>query len=199
MALIQLMAKTYPTDPATRRLTLDSKQALDRFLSGIERRAFVMARMATGNAEEALDIVQDSMLQLVRHYGGRDEGEWGPLFHRILQRRIYDWYRRTRVRNRWRHWFSRDDANEGDPLENFVDPTAVEPPEAIATDRALAALHAAVAQLPLRQQQAFLLRAWQGLDTKETAQAMNCSEGSVKTHYSRAVHMLREKLKDFEP
>jgi RNA polymerase sigma-70 factor, ECF subfamily len=199
MALTQSIARTRPTGSATRRLTLDSKQALERFLAGIERRAFVMARMATGNAEEALDLVQDSMLQLVRHYSGRDEGEWGPLFHRILQRRIYDWYRRTRVRNRWRHWFNRNDDTDGDPLENLVDPAAVEPPEAIGNDRAMVAMQAAIAQLPLRQQQAFLLRAWQGFDTEETARAMKCSEGSVKTHYSRAVHALREKLKDHKP
>lgn len=175
---------------------LDSKQAMDRFLAGVERRAFVHARLATGSADEALDIVQDSMLQLVQHYSGRDESEWAPLFHRILQRRIYDWYRRARVRNRWRHWFARDDDEEGDPLENLPDPAVTDPARVSATDRTMVALEAALTRLPLRQQQAFLLRNWEGLDVEQTARAMGCSAGSVKTHYSRAVHSLRERLKD---
>lgn len=181
---------------ATRRVTLESKQALDRFLASVERRAFLIARMATGSADEALDIVQDAMLQLVQHYGGRGENEWPPLFHRILQRRIVDWYRRTRVRHRWRHWFSGDETDDADPLQNLPDPGATDPPDLAATGRTMVALEAAVARLPLRQQQAFLLRAWEGLDVKQTADAMGCSEGSVKTHYSRAVHSLREQLKD---
>ncbi len=196
MAHVESTRRIEISSLATRRSTLDSKQVLDRFLAGIERRAFVMARVATGSTEEALDIVQDAMLQLVQHYSGREEREWEPLFHRILQRRIYDWYRRTRVRNRWRHWFSREDEESGDPLENFPDPAMVDPAELNATDRTMAALKAAVAQLPLRQQQAFLLRTWEGMDVEETARAMGCSAGSVKTHYSRAVHTLRERLKD---
>lgn len=199
MAPIALTASDPFAGLVTRRLTLESKQALDRFLAGVERRAFLMARMATGNADEALDIVQDSMLQLVRHYGGRAEREWPPLFHRILQRRIYDWYRRNRVRNRWRYWFKQEDESDGDPLERQPDPAAVDPSDAAANERTLAALAAAVTALPLRQRQAFLLRAWEGLDTAQTADAMGCSEGSVKTHYSRAVHVLRERLKDYWP
>lgn len=198
MANIELITGISATGLATRRLTLDSKQALDRFLAGVERRAFVIARMATGNADEAMDIVQDTMLQLVRHYSGRAESEWAPLFHRILQRRIYDWYRRTRVRNRWRHWFNREDESNGDPLEQQVDPASIDPANAAIADGTLAILNTAIAQLPLRQQQAFLLRAWEGLDTEQTALAMGCSAGSVKTHYSRAVHALRQRLKDHE-
>lgn len=198
MANVEVTARISSAGLETRRLTLDSKQALDRFLAGVERRAFVIARTATRNADDAMDIVQDSMLQLVRHYSGRDEGEWAPLFHRILQRRIYDWYRRARVRNRWRHWFSRDDEFDGDPLENQVDPAATDPLDNAVADRTLAALNAAVSELPLRQQQAFLLRAWEGMDTEQTANAMGCSTGSVKTHYSRAVHALRDRLKDYE-
>ncbi len=184
--------------PTPRRATLDStKHALDRFLAGVERRAFSMARMATRNPEEAMDIVQDAMLQLVQYYGTRPEAEWAPLFHRILQRRIYDWFRRTRVRNRWRVWFGRDDEADADPLENLPDPAAVDPARASANDRAMTALNAAVAQLPLRQQQAFLLRAWEGYDVEQTAHVMGCTAGSVKTHYSRAVHALRVRLKDY--
>jgi RNA polymerase sigma-70 factor (ECF subfamily) len=199
MADVVLAARIPSTGLDARSLTLESKQALDRFLAGVERRALLMARMATRNVDEAMDIVQDSMLQLVRHYGGRDEGEWAPLFHRILQRRIVDWHRRARTRNRWRHWFSRDEENDSDPLDNQPDPAAVDPVQAMRTDRAAAALNGAIAALPLRQQQAFLLRAWEGMDTEQTARTMGCSPGSVKTHYSRAVHALRERLKDHEP
>jgi RNA polymerase sigma-70 factor, ECF subfamily len=199
MAHVVLTAGISAAGLAARRLTLDSKQALDRFLTGVERRAFLIARMATRDVDEAMDIVQDSMLQLVRHYGGRDEAEWAPLFHRILQRRIFDWYRRARVRNRWRHWFSREEEAEGDPLENQPDPGAADPADAAFADRTLTALNAAIAELPLRQQQAFLLRAWEGLDTEQTARAMGCSAGSVKTHYSRAVRALRVQLKGHEP
>lgn len=185
--------------PITRKSTLDAKEALNRFLAGAERRAFLIARAATGNKEEALDIVQDAMLQLVRHYSDRQEAEWGPLFHQILQRRIYDWYRRTRVRNRWRHWFTRDEEEAGNPLEQQPDPQAVDPQRANATNRTLVILEAAIARLPLRQQQAFLLRAWEGLDIEQTARAMGCSSGSVKTHYFRALQALKEQLKDHWP
>lgn len=196
MSRVQATARSGISGLATRRSRLDSKQAMHRFLADVERRAFVQARMATGSADEALDIVQDAMLQLVQHYSERDPNEWAPLFHRILQRRIYDWYRRARVRNRWRHWFARDDDDDGDPLENLPDPAAVDPARLSATDRTLSALKAALARLPPRQQQAFLLRNWEGLDVEQTARAMGCSAGSVKTHYSRAVHTLRERLKD---
>jgi RNA polymerase sigma-70 factor (ECF subfamily) len=196
MTPIQSTARIEFAGLVTRRSTLDSKQALDRFLAGVERRAFVMARIATRNADEAMDIVQDAMLRLVQYYGTRDDSEWAPLFHRILQRCIYDWYRRTRVRNRWRHWFTWDEETEADPLENQPDPAAVDPADSSATHQTLTALNAAVGHLPARQQQAFLLRACEGLDVEQTARAMGCSVGSVKTHYSRAVHALRERLKD---
>ncbi|MBI3899762.1 MAG: RNA polymerase sigma factor [Gammaproteobacteria bacterium] len=183
------------TTPSWENL-LESNQALDRFLAGAERRALAMARAATRHSDDALDIVQDAMLQLVRYYAGRPEGEWGPLFQQILQRRIYDWYRRTRVRNRWRQWFSDDDEDAGNALENQPDPRPTGPQEQSAANRTLVALEAAVARLPLRQQQAFLLRTWEGLDVEQTARAMGCSAGSVKTHYFRAVQSLQNQLKD---
>jgi RNA polymerase sigma-70 factor, ECF subfamily len=179
-----------------RTTILDRNQALDRFLAGIERRAFRMAQIATGDADEAMDLVQDAMLKLVQRYGARDEAEWGPLFHTILQSRIHDWYRRTQVRNRWRAWFSQreDDTRQNDPLESVADTSSLPSDEQLAQKRAMAALDEALRTLPLRQQQAFILRAWQGLDVAQTAAAMGCSEGSVKTHYFRAVHALRQLL-----
>jgi len=178
---------------------LESRQALEHFLAGSERRALRMAELATGNREEALDIVQDAMLALARRYGGRDTAEWGPLFHRILQHRIRDWYRRSRVRHRWLAWLATDDDSDEDPLAAVPDPQARRPEDHVGQERAGEAIESALRQLPQRQQQAFLLRAWEGLDVAATAAAMGCSEGSVKTHYSRAVHTLRALLGDHWP
>lgn len=159
-----------------------------------------MAEIATGDPDEALDLVQEAMLKLVQHYASRDESEWGPLFHRILQSRIRDWYRRTRVRNQWRRWFSSAGEEESDdPLETIPDTGQPDPSTQVAYKQAAVALDAALRELPLRQQQAFLLRAWEGLDVAETARTMGCSEGSVKTHYSRAIHTLRKRLEGHWP
>jgi len=184
--------------PATGRegSELDSAQQMDRFLADVERRALRMAQIATGDADEALDIVQDAMLKLAQKYAGRDAQEWGPLFYRILQSRIRDWHRRRLVRNRYRTWFRRDgEAQDGpDPVGALADPAQMTPDRALGNEQAVTALEAALRNLPLRQQQVFLLRAWEGLPVSATAAAMGCGEGSVKTHYSRAVHALRAKL-----
>ncbi len=179
-----------------RQSTLEDRRALDRFLASVERRAFRMAQIATGRDEEAHDLVQESMLKLVERYGKRNETEWGPLFHRILQSKIRDWYRRTKVRNRWQRWFSGNEDGEDtdDPLESIADPAALSVERQLQTKQAAAALDEALRTLPLRQQQAFLLRAWEELDVAQTAAAMGCSEGSVKTHYFRAVQTLRKLL-----
>ena len=153
-----------------------------------------MARVATGDTEEALDIVQDAMVTLVQRYRNRAESEWPPLFYRILQNRIRDWYRRQKVRSRWRAWFGRND--EDDPIgpEQYPDPTAQEPASELSGTQTLEQIEQALQELPLRQQQVFFLRAWEGLDVKQTAHALGISGGSVKTHYSRAVQKLRQRL-----
>ena len=175
---------------------------MDNFLRGIERRAFVIARLATQDEEEALDIVQDAMLKLVTKYSSHAEAEWGALFHAILHSRINDWHRRQAVRNRWRVFFfnRHDDEEENVPLppEDQVEQTLFHEPEAgLVHTEMKESLLAAIGELPFRQQQALLLRAWEGYDIAETAKIMLCSEGSVKTHYSRAIHSLREKLGDY--
>ena len=168
---------------------------LDEFLAGVERRAVVIAEMATRNREDALDLVQDAMLSFVHGYAAHDPAEWAPLFHRVLQNRIRDWHRRQQVRNRGRVGFSIiEDEDEPDPIQTAGDPAGRTPEESVALAAATDAMLEAVAALPRRQQQAFLLRTWEGLDVAETAKAMGCSEGSVKTHLSRALHSLRAKL-----
>jgi RNA polymerase sigma-70 factor (ECF subfamily) len=176
--------------------TADNRRAeLDRFLSGVERRAWTMARLATRQSDDALDIVQDSMLTLVRRYADRPPAEWAPLFYTILQSRINDWHRRSKVRNRLRVWLGRDDPEDApDPIGELADPAGRDPAAANELRWSVETVETALARLPARQREAFLLRAWEGLDTAGTARAMGCSEGSVKTHYSRALQALRAAL-----
>jgi len=185
-------------DVCRRAAILDRTRALDRFLAGIERRAFRIAQIATGDADDAMDLVQDAMLKLVQRYSTRNEADWKPLFHTILQHRIRDWYRRTKVRNRWRQWLGKGEENPEayDLLEAVADTSQPLSDRQLELKRANLAIEKALRTLPLRQQQAFLLRAWEEVDVAETATAMGCSQGSVKTHYSRAVHSLRKLLGD---
>ena len=189
------------TDTRWEDSILENREALNRFLASVEKRAYRMAEIATGNREHALDIVQDAMLSLVRRYSDRPEAEWGPLFQRILQSRIRDWYRRARVRNAvigWLHHFSDDrDDEQADPIQQAPDISTAGPEQTTNDGRLLESMLAAVRKLPLRQQQTFLLRAWQGYDVAQTAAAMGISEGSVKTHYSRALQSLRQQLEAF--
>ena len=170
---------------------------MNGFLAGVERRAFNLARFAVRDQEDALDIVQDSMLALVRNYGTRPRDEWQPLFYRILQRRIADHHRRGSLRRRLFGWIGSDSA-EGDDatLEAAADPANPDPAARVELDGAAAATEAAIQALPLRQQQAFLLRNVEGLSVADTARAMGCSEGSVKTHHARAIETLRARLED---
>ena len=153
-----------------------------------------MAEIATGSQQDALDILQDAMFKLVEKYADREQSEWGPLFTTILQSRINDWYRRKQVRNKFRGWLGKQEGEEQDPIQQFEDEKARTPEQLLQADRRVDELDQALHSLPLRQQQAFLLRTWEGYSVEETAKFMKCSAGSVKTHYSRAVHSLREKL-----
>lgn len=180
----------------------ETNRALENFLASVERQAFLMARVATDSREEALDIVQDSMLGLVKKYGKNAETEWRQLFFRILQSRIRDWYRRQAVRKRWRVWFSfspGEKDEDDDPVSRVEDPRRSDPEKELLRAAATARLAKALRSLPLRQQQTFMLRAWQGMSVAETAQVMNCAEGSVKTHYARALGSLRKELEAYWP
>jgi RNA polymerase sigma-70 factor (ECF subfamily) len=176
------------------------RRELDRFLASVERRAFRIAQIALRHEDDALDAVQDAMLQLVRAYSGRPAAEWPPLFYRILGNRVRDMQRRRSVRGRvmsWLPWQAGDaDEEATDPIAEAPSPDPA-PVVRLELDEAMGALEAALARLPDRQRQAFLLRNFEGLDVAGTAAAMGCSEGSVKTHYFRAVQQLRVALGDF--
>ncbi len=169
---------------------------MERFLAEVERRAFQIARFSLQDDDDALDAVQDSMLKLVRRYSKRPPQEWRPLFYRILANCVRDVYRRRAARSRVIAWFGRRDADgrEPDVIGQAPDPQEPGPERRQQLDDAMAALQQAVAELPARQREAFLLRQLEGMDVAATALAMGCSEGSVKTHYSRAVHTLRGRL-----
>ena len=181
--------------------TQHQTRALESFLAGVEAKAFRIAQIALRHEDDALDAVQDAMLRLVRSYSSRPTAEWPPLFYRILENCVRDMQRRRSVRGRVLTWYRRafgdDEAEEQpDPLEQVSDP-APNPSAQAQADETMQALDAALARLPARQRQAFLLRNLEGLDVAGTARAMGCSEGSVKTHYFRALQTLRTHLGEY--
>jgi len=154
--------------------------------------------------QAALDIVQDAMLKLSEKYGARPVTELPMLFQRILQNTIRDYYRRYKVRSTWITQLSsmlggKDGAEDADPLESIAATDSVEhnlgPSERLQKSQLIVCIENELKQLPLRQREAFLLRYWEEMDVAETARAMGCSEGSVKTHCSRATHTLAAALK----
>jgi RNA polymerase sigma-70 factor (ECF subfamily) len=156
---------------------------------------------AVRDEHAALDIVQDAMLRLAEKYGHLPAGELPALFHRIVQNAIRDWFRRQKVRSAWTTLlssFSSQDEDQ-DPLENLPvsdESNAKENPATLAEDsQVLEIIRQEVLRLPERQREAFILRYWDERDVAETAQAMSCSEGSVKTHCSRATHALQVALR----
>ena len=184
------------------QLSIESKAsrlAMDGFLASVQRRAFAMARAASGNADDAMDVVQDSMLQLVKSYADRDADEWRKLFYRILNNKINDLFRRRKLQRRFGGLLpglSSQTTNEKDTADPFDKIPAADGDPAIhlQRQRTIVKLHVQISHLPRRQREAFMLRCWEGFSTRETAQTMGCSEGSVKTHYSRALGALRANL-----
>ncbi len=175
--------------------TLQREAKLNRFFADVEKRALRIAEISIRDRDEAQDLVQDAMIKLVRNYADRPTDEWTPLFYRILQNRIRDWQRRQMVRNRVMVFFGRGKQDEDyDPVAAAPDPMGRTPDEQLQSSEAMESLEGAVADLPGRQREAFMLRTFEGLNVAGTAAAMGCSQGSVKTHYSRAVHSLRETL-----
>jgi RNA polymerase sigma-70 factor, ECF subfamily len=174
------------------------ERTLDEFLKSVERRALRMAELATSNRDEALDLVQEAMFGFVHHYAQKPAAEWTPLFYRVLDSRLNDWHRRRQVRSRWlAAWTRNADDDETDEIAQAPDLNDPGPMLRLEGTEAAGALDEALARLPLRQRQAFLLRIWEGLDVAATAKSMRCSEGSVKTHLSRALAALRRALEQF--
>jgi RNA polymerase sigma-70 factor (ECF subfamily) len=189
-----------PTFP--HRMATDKE--LSDFLEHVERRAFKQAAYAVRKDEAALDIVQDAMIKLAEKYGDKPAAELPMLFQRILQNTILDYFRREKVRNTWVSLFSgmgkRDSGDEDfDILESYEaeqgSAAAESSMDQVERTQTLALIEAEVQKLPARQREAFLMRYWQDMDVAETAEAMGCSEGSVKTHCSRATHTLADALK----
>ena len=175
---------------------LMTSRALEQFLSSVEKRAFKIAQLGLRNDDDALDAVQDAMMKLVQSYASRRSEEWRPLFYRILANRILDMQRRRTVRGRIMAWLPARDLDDDEEFDPIAQAPSAEPTPArrLELDEAIGVLETAVAELPARQQQAFLLRNFEGLDVAQTANAMGCSEGSVKTHYFRALETLRARL-----
>jgi len=180
-----------------------SAEELSAFLASAERRAFKQAQFAVRDADAALDIVQDAMLKLSEKYGDRPAEELPLVFTRILQNTIHDHFRRQKVRSTWITLFSalgaRDDEEDVDPLETLEALSGSEGAESAADkverSQVVAIIEEEISRLPGRQREAFLMRYWEDMDVAETAAAMGCSEGSVKTHCSRATHALAKALR----
>ncbi|MDE2272536.1 MAG: RNA polymerase sigma factor [Xanthomonadaceae bacterium] len=193
MATLEAVARAPAVDAAR-----PVAATIDAFLASVERRAWRLAEIALHDPDEALDAVQDAMLRLVRHYSAKPAEEWPPLFWGILRRRITDLQRRRSVRNRILVWTGRMAAGDDENLPAWEAPDlGPDPARELASRQAHAAMSRAIRALPRRQQQAFMLRVLEGLDVADTARAMGCSAGSVKTHLSRAMDALRTQLEDW--
>lgn len=185
------------------RPLLATERELSDFLQSVEKRAFKRTVYHVRDEESALDIVQDSMMKLAEHYGDKPPNELPMLFQRILSNCTLDWFRRQKTRNalfsNLSDFESAGDDGDFDLLETY---SAVEHSQQVesaedATRRAqiLREIEAEIQELPARQREAFMMRYWEDMDVAETATAMGCSEGSVKTHCSRAVQALSKALK----
>jgi len=178
-----------------------TSKELSDFLASVERRAFKQTAYAVHDDHAALDIVQDAMMKLVEKYANKPIEEFPMLFQRILQNTTRDFWRRQKVRNLWTTLLSafgasNDDGDERDPLDTIdVEDDSDEPAALLERKQTIKIIENALEKLPARQREAFLLRYWEEMDVAETASVMGCSDGSVKTHCSRAVRALAEELK----
>lgn len=186
-------------DANTLKSTAESR--LKNFMQDVTGRALVMMESATQSQHGiAMDLVQEAFISLHKSYADRSTEEWYPLFYTILNNKLQDWRRKEMRRNQPFSFFKKVQLDDDDAeLNDIVDEATPSPLEFL--DQAVTAeeIQQAIAQLPVRQQQAFMLRAWEGFDTHTTAQIMNCSEGSVKTHYHRAIQGLRASLAHLNP
>ena len=177
------------------KVTQDQRQELADFYRSVELRAFRMVKIETRSSDDALDLVQDAMESLMKNYANKPSEEWRPLFYRILQNKIRDWRRWKALRAKL-HFTKPEQGNNEDWLESQVASTQETPEKNLQGEMSMQDLQRALSELSLRQRQTFLLRVWEGFSVEETAKIMKCSCGSVKTHLSRAIQSLRNKLED---
>ena len=186
-------------DASILKSTAESR--LKNFMQDVTGRALVMMESATqGQHGIAMDLVQEAFISLHKSYAEKSTEEWYPLFYTILNNKLQDWRRKEARRNQPFSFFKKVSLDDDEvEFDNLVDESTPSPLEFL--DQAVTAeeIQEAIAKLPVRQQQAFMLRAWEGFDTQTTAQIMNCSEGSVKTHYHRAIQALRQTLAHMNP
>jgi RNA polymerase sigma-70 factor, ECF subfamily len=181
-----------------------SQRELGRFLKDVERRAFKKTVYLVRDADAALDIVQDAMIRLSQKYADRPPEEWGPLFQRILANATTDWFRRQKTRTQWVQTLTdlQGSSADSEAEELSLDDLSTEElahwesaSDAFQRREVVEAIEEELSRLPPRQREAFLLRYWEDFDTQQTADVMNCSPGSVKTHCFRAVQALAKALR----
>lgn len=193
---MDLSPKTKTAKHSATDATLSLEKRLQLFMQEISGRALVMMESACqGQHDVAMDLVQEAFIALHQNYANKATEEWYPLFYTILNHKLMDWRRKEARRTQhfsWLRFGSHDE--DDDPLLELVDHTQIEPSMQLLNQLSGEEIQAAIQALPLRQQQAFMLRAWEGFDTASTAKIMNCSEGSVKTHYHRAIAHLKLTL-----
>ncbi len=197
---MDLAPKKSQTETASTQ-TSTSEQRLRFFMQDVTGRALVMMENATqGHNGIAMDLVQEAFISLHKSYADKSTEEWYPLFYTILNNKLQDWRRKEARRASPFSLFRKIDldADDEEAME-IVDESTPNPLQFLDQDVTIEEIQDAISELPVRQQQAFMLRAWEGFDTQTTASIMNCSEGSVKTHYHRAIQGLRTALSHLNP
>jgi len=155
-----------------------------------------MAWLATRDRDESLDLVQDAMYKLVQKYLHLDVEQWNLLFFKILNNRILDWHRGKKIRGLFGVFSAQEENEEDNEIEQFADFDQLRPDRLLERVQQAEKIEKAIANLPIRQQQAVVLRLWEGFDVSQTADIMGCSQGSVKTHLHRATVTLQNILGD---
>lgn len=195
---MDLAPKQARTENGTDCGTLE--QRLRFFMQDVTGRALVMMESATqGQQGIAMDLVQEAFISLHKSYADKNTEEWYPLFYTILNNKLQDWRRKEARRANPFSLFKKINLDNDEEIIDVVDESTPNPLEFLDQEVTMAEIQEAVNKLPVRQQQAFMLRAWEGFDTMTTAQIMDCSEGSVKTHYHRAIQGLRTALQHLNP
>ena len=174
-----------------------SPVSMDEFLRSIQKPAYRMAQLSTHNTEDALDIVQDSIVKLIQNYGHKPVTELQPLFYRILSSKLTDWHRKKQFRSKF-DWLFSNQEEQANPLENLANEFAMTHEDLLSNEREMVDLVLALTELTERQRQVVLLRHWHGFSVSETADILKCSAGSIKTHLHRATQSLRQRQVELE-